>query len=76
MSDLRKYEVRSSGVFSVLEGWMTGEGSTQVIPPQPKSGGIAAGGGMGNPGTREANMRSISGVFASPTIMYHSMNNL
>lgn len=55
---------------------MTGEGSRHVTPPCPRSAGTAAGGGVGKPGTREANMRSISGVLASPTIVYQITNNL
>ena len=55
---------------------MTGEGSRQVMPPQPKSGETEAGGGVGKPGTSEANIRSISGVLLSPTIMYQMMNSL
>lgn len=55
---------------------MTGEGSRQVIPPQPRSGEMDAGGGVGKPGTMEANMRSISGVLFSPTIMYQMMKSL
>ena len=60
----------------MLDGGMTGDGSRQVMPPQPRSGETDAGGGVGKPGTSEANMRSISGVLLSPTIMYQMMNSL
>ena len=76
-TDESKYAVMSSGALSVLEDGMMGRGSTPLtLAPSGPDMTATRGGGVGNPGTRDANMASMSAVFWSPTIMYQIRNNL